>query len=172
MGNLWNDLLGRQYEAALCTLNYSIEKSPEPAWQGKVVNMTFDQAVFHTLFFTDYYLGKKPEELKQQAYHRQHAEFFADYEEMEPRAQRQRYTKATLGDYLQFCRAKAKETLAVETAQDLAAACEFPPKTFSRAELHVYNLRHIQHHAAQLVMRLRMDYQVDTPWFGSGWRAS
>lgn len=171
MAELWNDLLWQQYEASLCTLNHCIAKSPEAAWQGKVVNMTFDQAVFHTLFFTDYYLGKNPEGLKQQAYHRQNADFFADYEEMEPRVQCQRYTKESLGDYLQFCRTKAKETLSTESAIDLAAPCEFPPKTFSRAELHVYNVRHIQHHVAQLIMRLRMDYQIDTPWFGSGWRS-
>lgn len=171
MGDLWNNLLCQQYEAALCTLNHCIVSSPDAAWQGSVVNVTFDQAVFHTLFFTDYYLGRRPEDLPQQAYHRQHADFFADYEEMEPRVQVQRYTKESLLDYLQYCRTKAHETLAAESAEDLAAACAFLPKTFSRAELHVYNVRHIQHHAAQLIMRLRMDYQVDTPWFGSGWRS-
>ncbi|MEW4562122.1 DinB family protein [Bremerella sp. JC770] len=169
MADLWNDLLHQQYEASLATLNHCLENGPDGAWQGKVVNLTFDQAVFHTLFFTDYYLGKTPDDLKQQAYHRQHADFFGDYEEMEPRVQVQRYRKESLRDYLQFCRTKAKETLAAESAADLAAPCAFPPKDFSRAELHFYNVRHIQHHAAQLIMRLRLDYQVHTPWFGSGW---
>lgn len=170
MADLWNDVLLQQYEASLSTLNHCIVKSPEAAWQGQVVNLTFDQAVFHTLFFTDYYLCRWPEDFKQQNYHRQRADFFADYEEMEPRRQVQRYSKQSLDDYLQFCRMKAKEVLIAETAADLAAPCEFPPKTFSRGELHVYNVRHIQHHAAQLIMRLRMDYQADVPWFGSGWR--
>lgn len=171
MAGLWNDLLDQQYEAALCTLNHCMVNSPEAAWQGNVVNMTFDQVVFHTLFFTDYYLGQNPEAFTRQDYHQTHAEFFADYEEMEPRVQVQRYTKESLDSYLQFCRAKASETLAAESIEDLSAACQFPPKSFSRAELHVYNVRHIQHHAAQLIMRLRLDYQVDTPWFGSGWRS-
>ena len=40
----------------------------------------------------------------------------------------------------------------------------------SRAELYVYNTRHLQHHAAQLSLRLRLDAGVHTPWFGGGWR--
>jgi hypothetical protein len=40
----------------------------------------------------------------------------------------------------------------------------------SRAELYVYNLRHIQHHAAQLSLRLRLDHGVNIAWVGSGWR--
>ncbi len=171
MADLWNHVLLQQYEAALCTLNHCIEKSPEPVWQGKVVNMTFDQVVFHTLFFTDYYLGKWPEDLKNQPYHRKNADFFADYEEMEPRVQVQRYTKDSLSNYLQYCRSKAEEFLTTEGPTDLERECGFPPKTFSRAELHVYNIRHIQHHAGQLIMRLRLDSEVDTPWFGSGWRS-
>jgi MFS superfamily sulfate permease-like transporter len=38
--------------------------------------------------------------------------------------------------------------------------------------LHVvagYITRHIQHHAAQLILRLRRDFEVDIPWFKSGW---
>ena len=39
---------------------------------------------------------------------------------------------------------------------------------FTRAELHLYNIRHIQHHAAQLILRLRLDTDVDIPWVGRG----
>ena len=39
-----------------------------------------------------------------------------------------------------------------------------------RAELHVYSIRHIQHHAAQLSLRLRLDAGVAIPWIGVGWR--
>jgi hypothetical protein len=41
---------------------------------------------------------------------------------------------------------------------------------FSRAELHVYNIRHIHHHAAQLSLRLRLDTGRGVDWVGSGWR--
>ncbi|MBC7855863.1 MAG: hypothetical protein IAF94_20740 [Pirellulaceae bacterium] len=35
------------------------------------------------------------------------------------------------------------------------------------ARLHV---RHIQHHAAQFILRLRLDTEVEIPWIGAGWR--
>ena len=41
---------------------------------------------------------------------------------------------------------------------------------FSRGELHLYNIRHIQHHAAQLSMRLRLDAKAQVPWVGTGWK--
>jgi hypothetical protein len=47
---------------------------------------------------------------------------------------------------------------------------KLPRRHLPRAELHVYNIRHIQHHSAQLIMRLRLDCDVDVPWISSGWR--
>jgi hypothetical protein len=43
---------------------------------------------------------------------------------------------------------------------------------FSRGELHVCNFRHLQHHAAQLSLRLRSDAGVEIPSVGSGWRST
>ena len=42
------------------------------------------------------------------------------------------------------------------------------PSMLTRAELYVLNLRHIQHHAAQLSLRLRVDADAATPWISSG----
>ena len=72
--------------------------------------------------------------------------------------------------YGTFCREKASATIGEETEQTLCAEARFPRRNCSRAELHVYNIRHIQHHAAQLTLRLRLDTDVDVPWIGSGWR--
>ena len=72
--------------------------------------------------------------------------------------------------YLAFVRGKAAATIAAETETDLCAAARFARRNCSRAELHVYNIRHIQHHAAQLILRLRLDSGVDIPWIGAGWR--
>jgi hypothetical protein len=80
------------------------------------------------------------------------------------------YEKAWIKIYLQFCRKKAVDVAHAETAESLASPAGFPRQSFSRAELHVHNIRHIQHHAAQLSMRLRIDSQQDVPWFRSGWK--
>jgi hypothetical protein len=71
---------------------------------------------------------------------------------------------------MEHCRKKASAVIASETSDTLSAPCGFERRGFSRAELHVYNIRHIQHHAAQLSLRLRLDAKQDIPWIGSGWR--
>jgi hypothetical protein len=118
----------------------------------------------------DYYLGQDEHSLRDQPFHREHAEFFRDYEELEHREPELLYDRPSIQSYLAHCRSKASQAIAAETAESLAAPCGFGRKTFSRAELHVYNIRHIQHHAAQLSLRLRIDFREDIPWIGSGWR--
>ncbi len=51
------ELITNQFEAALCTLSACIDECPEAAWNAPVANLAFCQAVFHTLFYADYYLG-------------------------------------------------------------------------------------------------------------------
>jgi hypothetical protein len=163
-------LITNQFEAAASTLNACIDKCPEEAWNAPVANYKFCQVVFHTLFYTDYYLGISEEALRPQAFHRENAHVFRDYEELEPRPPVLLYERAWTKSYLQYCRKKCHEVIAAETAESLAAPTKFPRKAFSRAEIHVYNIRHIQHHAAQLILRLRLDSQQDVPWFRSGWQ--
>ncbi|KPJ52053.1 hypothetical protein AMJ39_08795 [candidate division TA06 bacterium DG_24] len=44
----------------------------------------------------------------------------------------------------------------------------FPWLPFNRFELHLYNIRHIQHHAGQLIERLRSQGVTDFEWVGIG----
>ena len=164
------DLITNQFEAALSTLNACIDNCPEAAWNGPVVNLKFCQAAFHTLFYADYYLGETDEDFRREPFHRENAYVFRDYEELEPRAPVHVYERAWIEIYLQYCRNRCHEVVIAETAESLKAKTKFPRKDFSRAELYVYNIRHLQHHAAQLSMRLRLDFQADVPWFKSGWQ--
>jgi hypothetical protein len=124
---------------------------------------------FHTVFYADYYLGRNDPSFREQPFHREHADFFRDYEELEDRQPVLLYDRPTMQKYIEHCRRKAAILIPAETPESLAALCGFPRKSFSRAELHVYSIRHIQHHAAQLSLRLRLDYQVDIPWVRTGW---
>lgn len=164
------ELITNQFEAALCTLSACIDECPEAAWDAPVANLAFCQAVFHTLFYADYYLGQTTGSLREQEFHRKHKPFFRDYEELEDRKPELLYDKASIITYLEFCRNKVLEVLATETADTLSARCGFEWLPFSRAELHIYIIRHIQHHAAQLSLRLRLDAGTNIPWVKSGWR--
>jgi hypothetical protein len=163
-------LLANQFEATLCTLGKCIDACPDANWNARVGNLAFCQVAFHTLFFTDYYLGQTAEAFRREPFHLDNAGFFRDYEELADHPPRHRYDRPAIQTYLAYCRQRALDVVAAETADSLAARCGFPPKTFTRAELHLYSIRHIQHHAAQLSLRLRIDAGVDIPWIGSGWR--
>jgi len=169
MADLWNNVLGQQYEAALGTLNYCIEHSPEAAWQGKVVRMTFDLVVFHSCFSPTSTWGQIPRPSSSRP---TTGSMPSSLRTMKRCSRASRSSVTPKRRCLIICisaKRRRKKRSTRKPPDDLAAACQFPRKTFSRAELHVYNVRHIQHHAAQLIMRLRLDHQVDTPWFGSGW---
>lgn len=165
-------LLLHQYEAALSMLGACIAACPEATWHGPVATYRFSQVVFHTLYFTDLYLGRDDETtFRAQPFHRRLAPLFANlpaqrepFEAPAPHA----YDRTALLAYLEFCRRKAAEILAGETEESLSAPNIFV-STFSRAELHVYNIRHIHHHAAQLSLRLRLDTGTGVEWAGSGW---
>jgi DinB family protein len=163
-------LIASQFDAALCTLNLCVDRCPVAIWNLPVGNYPFSQVAFHTLFFTDYYLGLNAESFRDQPFHRAHHDFFGDYEQLEPREPTSIYERESIIEYLKFCRDKAAVAIAAETADTLCARADFARRAFSRAELYPYNIRHIQHHAAQLSLRLRISAHVDIPWCGSGWR--
>jgi uncharacterized damage-inducible protein DinB len=156
-------------------LGACIEESPESVWSGAVGVHSFSQVVFHTLYFTDLYLGRDDEEsFRRQPFHLQIAALFADlpertepFEVPTPRS----YDRSLLRAYLEFCRRKVREVMAAETEETLRAPETFRGE-FSRAELHVYNIRHINHHVGQLSLSLSLDRGKGVDWVGSGWHGA
>ncbi len=70
---------------------------------------------------------------------------------------------------MRHCRAKAKAVVDAETEDSLAQRPGFDWLEFSRAEVHVYNIRHIHHHAAQLSLHLSQKTGEAVAWQSSGW---
>jgi hypothetical protein len=163
-------LVTNQFEAAFCTLNACIDRCPDTLWNQPVGSFPVSLVAFHTLFFADFYLEADESSFKSQPFHADHAAIFADYEQLEYREPVSRYEKGFIKAYLDYCRQKALKVIGAETEDSLNGPSGFARRTCTRAELHVYNMRHIQHHAAQISLRLRLDANVDIPWIGSGWR--
>lgn len=168
-------LLVHQYEAALSMLKAAVDQCPDTLWHERVASYAYDQIVFHTLFFTDLYLGLDEESFQGQPFHLRHKVLFAglslDVEPFEDPTPR-RHDKASLLTYLEFCRRKATEVMAAETEETLTAPAGVRAgggQNYPRAELHIYNIRHVHHHAAQLGLRLRLDTGEGVEWVGSGW---
>ncbi len=74
------------------------------------------------------------------------------------------YTKHELRTYLQHCRKKCRETMVDLTEDQAHRSCQWGSLDLSFAELLLYNMRHVQHHAAQLNLLLRQNIDSAPPW--------
>jgi uncharacterized damage-inducible protein DinB len=74
------------------------------------------------------------------------------------------YTKAELLDYLRRCREKCRALTRGLTAERARALCQLRWGELSYAELLLYNLRHVQHHAGQLNLLLRQETDAAPGW--------
>lgn len=162
-----NDILASQFEAALCMMHHCIKACADKDWEGRIANQTFRQSAYHTLFFVDFYLSPSQESFQLRDLHHEGGD------ERGPAVSPGLSKDQTLA-YLAICREKARETLAEESDGILQGPCGFPRK-LSRAELHIYNIRHIQHHTGQLSAYLRrLDPTLSDDrvigWVGSGWK--
>jgi uncharacterized damage-inducible protein DinB len=160
-------VLTAQYEAALSMLRMCIAACPDDRWEEKIANGTFRWVAYHTLFFTDYYLASEAGFVM-----RDLNQIGGDEREDRPAPGLER---AQALEYLTLCREHAHTSLARETDDSLRGESGFSWHKISRSELHVYNIRHIQHHAGQLSAHLRRvgvvaSHSKDVRWVGSGWR--
>jgi len=162
---MWNDILWRQYSAALDMLEAAIQTCPDALWcepgkprwnESGVVGFWY--LGFHTLFFLDCYFSGSLDSFSP-------PEPFG-LDELDPAGllPDQAYTKAELIAYLAHCREKCRATLAVLTDEKAAEICEFPWLRLGFGEIIVNNLRHVQHHTAQMNLLLRQGTHAPARW--------
>lgn len=162
-------LLG-QFEAALCMLTAAVRKCPPPHWDGLVGKYPFWMVAYHTLCYADLYLTKSEDAFEMRDLH---PKGWYEFEEEYPS---RRFEQAELTHYADIILDKARRTIPAETSASLEGPSGFKRLAFSRAELHIYNLRHVQHHAGQLSAFLRRVeperfQNLDSlRWAKSGWR--
>jgi hypothetical protein len=158
-------ILTCQFEAALCMLRDCIRRCPQEHWEGKIANDSFRQVAYHTLFFVDLYLSPSEAAFTLRDVH------LKGGDERLSTAATTGLSKDETLVYLTFCRQKALNTLAVETVESLKRESGFSWLPFSRGELHLSNIRHIQHHTGQLSAFLRkIADDGERWWVKTGWR--
>ncbi len=167
-------VLKSQYHAGLAMLREAIEKCPEDLWLRTPPRNAFWQVAYHALYFTDLYL---------QADHLSHhpwAEHQSDNQNPDgipgppepgnslpliPRP----YTRAQVLAYWDVCDKMVDG--AVDGLDLHSPQCGFPWYKVSKLEHQMVNLRHLQHHSAQLADRLRTELDVGIKWVGARPRA-
>jgi uncharacterized damage-inducible protein DinB len=157
-------ILAAQYEAALCMLNDCVMKCPAEQWAGAIAKYPFWQVAYHTLYCTDIYLTVGGE-----AAFTPHPVFHPKgMEDIRGEYPSRMFSRDEVLAYLAFCREKMSATIRQETAASLEAPTKFPWLAMSQAEMHIYNIRHVQHHAGQLGAFLRR-HGVAMKWAKRGW---
>lgn len=171
MVDFLKQILQNQYEAALCMFKDCVTACADDYWEGKIANLTFRQIAYHTLFFTDLYLSPNNEAFELRELHQRGGD------ERGPTLCAGLSTEETL-EYVKICRQKIKESVEAETEETLRGPSGFSwRKGMTRGELHIYNIRHIQHHGGAMAAYLRrVDPALRDPkaqelrWVGQGWR--
>jgi len=158
MESLWKDMVWCQFGAAIDMLENAIRACPDPLWDDRLRQPEFWYLTFHTLFFLDFYLAGSPHGFAPPA------PFTLDELSPDGIMPERPYTKAELLLYLDHGRRKCRA--AIDAITDVAASqrCGFEERDVTRGELFLYNLRHVQHHAAQLNLLLRQAAVAPPRW--------
>lgn len=164
----WRDSLRRQFGAAIDMLAAAIDACPDALWDDRSAPPPFWHIAYHTLFYLDLYLSASEQGFAPPAFHRENANFLRDvpfppYQVDTPAVA---YTKDELRAYLAHGRAKCRERIARLTDEEIELKSPFPWLDFNRGDLFLYNMRHVQHHAAQLNLRLRGRGVEPPRWVG------
>lgn len=160
----------RQFEAVLSKLHNTIVLCPSDQWEHAVGDYPFWHVVYHSLFYLDFYLSTSEAAFVPQSFHRTDYQHFGFNADGHPCTADVPYEKDVLLNYAQHCRRKIGDILSAETEQSLAGPSGFWWYKIPRAEFHLNNIRHIQHHASQLSLHLRRAAGIQVNWIGSGWK--
>jgi hypothetical protein len=156
--DVWRESVWRQFGAALEMLENAVRACPGELWGRRAPTPEFWYVVYHTLFFTDLYLSGALEGFKPPEPY--------TLDELDPAGVMpgRVYTKEELLGYLRHCREKCRETVGGLTEERGRARCVFGWGEVSFAELLLYNMRHVQHHAGQLNLMLRRETDAAPGW--------
>ena len=152
------DAIGTQFGASLDMLENAIAMCPDEHWD---TVLEFWYTSYHCLFWTDYYLTTEPSKFEPPA-----PFTFSEFDPTGKLPDRT-YTKLELLSYLEYCRQKANQL--IEELVDVNKLNDRwinEYKNFSLLEILIYNIRHIQHHSAQLNLLLRQTINNAPSWVG------
>ncbi|MEO8665869.1 MAG: DinB family protein [Ignavibacteria bacterium] len=155
--------LWKQFGASIDMLKNAIEVWPEEYWH---TEKKFFYVSYHCLFFLDYYLTiphknfstplsftiREPSEIPEEA-----------VDDIIPD---RIYSKEELLGYLQSVREKCHKVIGSLTEEKLKERWreESGPRNYSVLEILLYNMRHVQHHTAQLNFYLRQKINAAPDW--------
>lgn len=150
-----------QYNACLWmlknTITISMEFPQHYLWNAETEKNRYWHIAYHTLFYTDLYLAKDNKSFMPWALHQE------DYHLLSPEALEPYYQEELLS-YLNKINSSLKLSLENCNFEKHSGFSWLP---FNKFELHIHNIRHIQHHTGQLVERIREKRHIEVDWIVS-----
>ena len=151
-------IIWQQFGAAIDMLENAVIACPAKVWGDRPGPQEFWYLTFHTLFFLDFYLSDKREGFGPPAPFG--LEEFDPAGVLPPRV----YSKDELLTYLTYGRKKCRSAIAGLTQERATSESGGLRPGLTYLELHLYNMRHVQHHAAQLNLILRQTIDSAPRW--------
>ena len=160
--------LKSQYHAGLGMLRQAIDRCPERLWTGDEHASPFWHIAYHTLFYTHLYLQPEESAFRPWEHHREEYQFMGrlPWPPHRPPDIDVPYTKTQILQYWQICEEMVDAT--VDGLDLNAAECGFWWYSMPKFEHQLVNIRHLQHHTAQLSDRLRSAADIGIDWLSAG----
>lgn len=156
MLDFWKNIIWQQYGATIDMLENAITACPDDLWDQE---SKFWYIAYHTLFFLDYHSSDDADSfMPPQPF---------TLSEMDPSGLMpdRVYSKAELLDYLEYGRNKCHDKIKRLTANNIETPIPGNYKEdYSQVEIQLYNMRHVQHHTAQLKLLLRQNGNEPPKW--------
>lgn len=153
MDKSFNESLWKQFGACIDMLENAIQMCPKELWN---TEEKFWYSSYHCLFFLDYYLTTDP------------ATYISPRpftnSEFEGKLPERVYTKDELLMYLKASKEKCHKLLLGMTEEVAARRWVNQYRNYSMFEMLLYNMRHVQHHSAQLNKFLRQNMNDAPSW--------
>lgn len=156
--------LWRQFGASIDMLKNAIELCPEELLTKR---RRIFYTIYHVLVFLDFYLSLPPQNFVAGLPFTLNEGNDKPDEAIDDVIPDRFYSKQELLDYLNASRTKCRTIIMGFTDEKLNERfIEDPPngKNYSRFEILLYNMRHVQHHAAQLNLLLRQNINNAPKW--------
>ncbi|MGC6479434.1 MAG: DinB family protein [Flavobacteriaceae bacterium] len=145
----------RQFGASLDMLENAIRMCPVELWDSE---KKIWYVAYHCLFWTDYYLTLNPTDFSPPAPY--------TLSEFDPSGAMpdRTYSKEEMLSYLEHSRKKCFELISGLTQGIANSRWINDYKNYSVFEMLLYNMRHVQHHTAQLNLLLRQEIDKAPRW--------
>jgi len=150
----FSETIWKQFGATIDMFENAVVMCPEEFWS----KPQFWYKSFHAAFWLDYYLTVKPDGFSPPA------PFTTSEFDKAGKMPERKYTKDEVITYIHASKDKLHKVMQKMTEEIALGRWINPDRDFSFFEMLLYNMRHLQHHTAQLSLLLRQGINNAPPW--------